>query len=289
MQIGHQESVNHTMTYNDFNRRCEELLARYSDRNNENIRRHIEGLCAVLRREGNAVEAIYGGSVSRGTDVNGISDVDILLVVNQSSLINQPPSRVINYVRETLERHLPFNSIRAGNLAVTVRYADDIEIQILPAIRTNTNGFRIAQPGSTQWSNIVLPDRFAARLVEINRRNNGRVVLTIKLAKAIADCFITKTNRKISGYHMEALAIKAFENYQGPQDSKNMLVHLFGNSMTDVLTPIRDSTGQSIAVDEYLGEGGSRLRKGAETHFGQMRGMINSCRNASDFDSLFCL
>ena len=84
---------------------------------------------------------------------------------------------------------------------------------------------------------------------------------------------------------MEALAIEAFENYSGPQDPKSMLVHLFGNSITSVMTPIRDSTGQSTTVDEYLEEEGSRLRKGAATNFGQMRGNINSCRNASDFDS----
>ena len=277
------------MTYNDFNRRCEELLARYSDRNNLDIRRHIESLCATLRREGNVVQAIYGGSVSRGTDVNGISDVDILLVVNQSSLTSQPPSRVISYVKETLERQLSCNPIRAGNLAVTVEYADKTEIQILPAIRRGTEGFRIARPGSNQWSGTVLPNRFAEKLMEVNQRNGSRVLPTIKLAKAIADCYVRKPSRKISGYHMEALAIKAFENYHGPQDPKSMLVHLFGNSITDVMTPIRDTTGQSTAVDEYMGGEGSRLRKGAATHFGQMRGNINSCRNASDFDSLFCL
>ena len=277
------------MTYNDFNRRCEELLARYSDRNNANIRRRIEGLCAIFRRDGNIVQSIYGGSVSRGTDVIGISDVDILLVVNQSSLINQPPSRVIDYVKETLRHHLSGNPIRAGNLAVTVEYADETEIQILPAIRRDTEGFRIARPGSNQWSGTVLPIRFAERLMEVNQRNGSRVLPTIKLAKAVADCFVTRQSRKISGYHIEALAIRAFENYHGSQDPKSMLAHLFGNSITAVMTPIRDTTGQSATVDEYLGEEGSRLRQRASTYFGQMRRKINSCRNASDFDSLFCL
>lgn len=264
------------MTYNDFNRRCEELLARYSDRNNLAVRRRIEGLCAVLRCDGNVVQPIYGGSVSRGTDVNGISDVDILLVVNQSPLINQPPSRAIDYVKETLEHHLFGNPIRAGNLAVTVTYADETEIQILPAIRRGTEGFRIARPGSNRWSGTVIPNRFAEKLMEVNQRNGSRVLPTIKLAKAIADCFITRQSRKISGYHMEALAIKAFENYHGQRDSKSMLIHLFGNSITDVMTPIRDSTGQSTTVDEYLGEEDSRLRQRASTYFGQMRGKVNS-------------
>ena len=277
------------MAYSDFNRRCEELLARYSDRNNLAIRRRIEGLCAILRRDGNVVQAIYGGSVSRGTDVNGISDVDILLVVNQSPLISQPPSRVMDYVKETLEHHLPGNPIRAGNLAVTVRYADETEIQILPAIRRGIEGFRIARSGSNRWSGTVLPNRFAEKLIEVNQHNGSRVLPTIKLAKAIANCHVRKPSRKIIGYHIEALAIKAFESYQGPQDPKSMLIHLFGNSITAVMTPIRDSTGQSTSVDEYLGAEGSNLRQRASTYFGQMRGRINSCANASDFDSLFFL
>ena len=62
------------------------------------------------------MQPMFGGSVNRGTDVNGISDVDVLLIVNQSSLANQPPSEVITYVRDTIDRRLPNNSVRSGNL-----------------------------------------------------------------------------------------------------------------------------------------------------------------------------
>ena len=59
------------------------------------------------------------------------------------------------------------------------------------------------------------PERFVERLIKVNNSGCGRVVPTIKLAKAMADCFITHVGRKIKGYHMESLAAGPFEGYNG--------------------------------------------------------------------------
>ena len=267
------------MPGDNFNEHCEALLVRYNRRNTQAVTRHLESLCNILRQEGNHVlQTMFGGSVRRRTYVTGLSDVDVLLIVNQSSLANQPPARVIEYVRETIHGRLRQNAVRAGNLAVTVDYAGGIEIQILPAIRTNTGGVRIAEPGSTRWSNVVQPENFARELAEVNQAKNGRVVPVIKLAKAMADCLITRQGWKIRGYHMESLAIDAFRNYQGAQDPKSMLAHLLTNSMTAVMRPIANSTRQTRYVDEYLGPADSKARRRTSTYFGQMRAKINSCR-----------
>ena len=191
-------------------------------------------------------------------------------------------------MRETIQDRLRQNAVRAGNLAVTVNYAGGIDIQILPAIRTNTGGVRIAEPGSTRWSNVVQPENFARQLTEVSQAKNGRVVPVIKLAKAMADCLITRQDWKISGYHMESLSNDAFRNYQGPQDPKSMLIHLLTNSMTAVMSPITNSTRQTRYVDVYLGPADSRARRRASTHLGQIRGKINSCRTRAQLDNLFC-
>ena len=49
-----------------------------------------------------------------------------------------------------------------------------------------------------------------------------------------------------------------------------------------------DSQYGEYRVDGYLGQAGSPARKGASTHFGQMRGKVNSCRTRAEFDELFC-
>ena len=228
------------MQADEFNRYCEDLLVGYNRRNTAATIRRIEDLCSFLRRQGDVVQAMFGGSVRRGTYVSGLSDVDVLLIVNESSLVNRPPAEVIGHVRDTIGRWFHHNTVSTGDLAVTVHYADGIQIQVLPAIRTRSGGVRIAEPGATNWSRVIRPDNFARKLVEINGANGGRVVPTIKLAKAIFDCFIRRPSRKIIGYHMESLAIEAFANYDGPLDPKSMLIHLFGNSIRAVMTPIVD-------------------------------------------------
>ena len=276
------------MADNRFNEYCENLLARYTRRNQQGVTRHLESLCDIIRDEGHVVQTMYGGSVQRGTYVTGLSDVDVLLIVNQSSLVNQSPARVIQQVRRAIKGRLPDNPVTAGNLAVTVGYAGGVEIQVLPAIRTGSGGVRIAEPGSTTWSNVVHPENFARRLAEVNDASNGRVVQVIKLVKAMANCHISRPSRKCSGYHLEALAIRAFRNYQGGQDPKAMLKHFLNHSVTAVKSPIVDTTGQSGYVDEYLGPANSRLRNRASTYFSQMRGKVNSCRTRAQFNDLFC-
>ena len=276
------------MPGDNFNRYCEELLARYTRRNQQAVTRHLESLCNMIRDQGHVVQTMYGGSVQRGTYVTGLSDIDVLLIVNQSSLVNQPPARVIQQIQQTIQTRLPNNPVRAGNLAVTVGYASGIEIQILPAIRTNAGGIRIAEPGSTGWSNVVHPENFARRLSEVNAANNGRVVQVIKLAKAMANCYISRPSRKFSGYHLESLAIDAFRNYQGAQDPKTMLKHFLSHSATAVRNPIPNTAGQTAYVDEYLGPANCRLRNRASTYFSQMRANVNSCTTRAQFNALFC-
>ena len=272
-----------------FNEYCENLLKQYKRRNTKAVERHLKGVCDVLRHEDDhMVQTKFGGSVQKGTYVTGLSDVDILLIVNQSTLKNKSPLKVIKYVRDTIQRRFPKNSVYKGKLAVTISYADKSEIQVLPAIRT-TDGFRIADPGSTKWSNVVHPERFVERLIKVNNSRGGRVVPTIKLAKAMADCFITHEDRKIKGYHMESLAVDAFKDYKGDLDSRSTLLHFLAYSIEAVMSPIPDPTGQSTYADEYLGPSDAPLRKRASTYFGQMRGEVKRCRTKAEFNDLFCI
>ena len=276
------------MTTDNFNRYCEELLVTYNKRKTAAVTRHLKSLCDFLREQGHTtVQTMFGGSVRRGTFVNGLSDIDVLLTVTNTSLANRPPKEVIAHVQETVQRRLPQNKVTAGRLAVTVEYADGAEIQLLPAIRRKS-GVRIAEPGSMHWSNVVQPERFAEKLAKVNEAHNGRVILAIKLAKAMADCFISDPNKKISGYHMESLAIDAFQNYRGTEDPKAMLLHLFTHSMAAAMSPIKDRTGQSRHVDEYLGEPISRSRRRVSGYFAEMRAKVRSCRTKAQFDDLFC-
>ena len=261
-------------------------LRDYNDRDTEAINRHIRGLRDALEQSADVLPTRFGGSVSRHTYVDGLSDVDVLLVVNDSSLSGHDPRAVIQRMADLIQQRMPRTQVRTGRLAVTVTYADGHEIQVLPAIKTRA-GVRIANPGSNEWSGVLHPERFARKLTEVNQANGGRVIPTIKLTKALSNRVIRSDRDKISGYHIESLAIEAFKNYKGSTDRKSMVNHLLQFSSSAVMHPIGDSTGQSRFVDDYMGNPRSDARAKAATHFRQMKNRLESAKSDSDLDNLF--
>ena len=160
---------------------------------------------------------------------------------------------------EVLREELGYEvRVNEGQLAVTVLFPGEAPIQILPAIRTAT-GVRIPAGDGTGWSSVIRPDAFAIELTERNRAHSGRLVPVIKLAKGVvADL---PDSIRPSGYHMESLAVEAFQQYSGPRTYKAMLHHFFEAASSLVLSPIGDNTGQSLNVDQNLGEADSRARQ----------------------------
>ena len=60
-----------------------QLLARFNDRDTPLVRRRLDEILAVLDNVlDNKIEQIFGGSVAKHTYVDGLSDIDCLLVVN---------------------------------------------------------------------------------------------------------------------------------------------------------------------------------------------------------------
>ena len=72
------------MSDDNFNKYCEDLLAKYTRKNTQTVTQRLESLCGFLRQKGNVVQTMFGGSVRKGTYVIGLSDVDAFLIVNQS-------------------------------------------------------------------------------------------------------------------------------------------------------------------------------------------------------------
>lgn len=263
------------------------LLRNYNDRDTEAINRHIKGIRDALEQSvEDVIRPLFGGSVSKHTYVDGLSDIDVLMRVNDSSFSGQSPKKAIQHMADLIKQRMPRTNVSTGDLAVTVSYSDGIEIQILPAIKTKS-GIRIPDPKSNGWSRVIHPEKFTDKLTKVNQANQGRVIPAIKLVKGLADRGIQRKGDKISGYHLESLAIEAFNNYRGPHDLKSMVNRLLSFSVDAVLQPIKDSTGQSRLVDEYLGLPESSKRKRASAAFRKIKDSFNNCRSTADLDNLF--
>jgi len=233
------------------------LLAKYSDRDVETTNSYLDTIKKALAKDiDGTVDLIYGGSVAKHTYVDGFSDIDALVLLDRSELRDMSPEEVKKYFFLRLKERLPETQIEQGTLAITVKFKD-AEIQLLPAIRYGT-GFRIADFTGTRWS-VIKPTEFASLLTKANQDAGGKVIPTIKLAKSIISQL--PENRRLTGYHAETLAVEMFRHYDGPRTVKAMLRHFFLESPKLVLRPIKDKTGQSKYVDDYLGPPDGLQRK----------------------------
>src|SRR5690606_36829855 len=134
----------------------------------------------------------------------------------------------------------------AGRMAVTIRFSDGIEVQVLPAFRSG-DVFHIPNPENTRWVT-TCPTRVSSQLTEVNQRLSGKVVPVIKLAKAI--CYANDID--VKSYHLENMALQAFSSYTGQQTLSPMLKHLFNQAKSLVLQPMSDPCGQSADITSGL-------------------------------------
>lgn len=258
----------------------DELVA-YNARDTALVRERLDEVKARLSDvlEG-SFDQLFGGSVAKKTYVDGLSDIDSLLIINDTSLAGKSPSDALDRMVGILSGRLEdVVRVSRGRMAVTVEYADGMEVQLLPAIRTDT-GLRVPSSRTSGWSHIN-PEGFQKALSAANADCGGKLVPVIKLAKAV-NATLPEPLR-LSGYHMESLGIAAFRNYSGSRVAAEMLPAYFEKAARLVLAPIRDSTGQSVHVDEYLGPAQSADRV-ARGHV--LERIARRMRNATTAQSL---
>lgn len=262
-------------------------LADLNNRDIDTINRYlgeIEG--ALDDRIESFDRLLFGGSVAKHTYVDGLSDVDSLVLLTDEALAEKEPAEVRNEFRSTLMRNLPqgeIQEIRVGRMAVTVTYRDGTEIQLLPAVQSKGN-ISISSEDGKSWIQIQ-PKAFAQDLSRTNRKQGGSVVPAIKLTKAIVANRLG--DKGPGGYHLEALAVAAFRDYSGARTPKAMVTRLFERASKDILRRIQDVTGQSRYVDEALGPANSGARRELSRTFDKIAKITSESPSVADWRTLF--
>jgi hypothetical protein len=243
------------------NEKINDKLGKYNARDTVSHREHLNDIKQIIEHDKDGtVDLKFAGSVSKHTYVDGLSDVDVLVLVNNSELAEKKPNEIKDYIKSKLQQKLrDIEEIRTGSLAVTLRFSDGTEIQLLPALKIG-DGYRIPKEKGNDWSNVTKPDKFASKLTDVNEKCGQKVVPIIKIAKSINAQL--PEDQQLSGYHIESLAIKIFRNYpdDAPRTPKAMLKYFFERAKDEVKTPIKDHTQQSIHVDDELGPENSPQR-----------------------------
>jgi hypothetical protein len=236
------------------------LLGTYNSRDHSLVSERLARLKDALGGEiEGTLDQLFGGSVAKHTYVDGLSDVDSLVFINDTSLEGKEPQAVLEKMEGVIRKSLGTEAeVHHGKMAVTVTFRDGMAIQLLPAMKTDGSHVHVPSSRTGGWSKIN-PVTFQEALTRRNAQCGGKLVPTIKLAKAVVGQL--PPTQRLSGYHMESLAISAFRDYEGPKTTAAMLPTFFERSKELILNPIRDRSGQSIHVDAYLGEANSDSRQ----------------------------
>lgn len=243
----------------DLSRMFGELLGEFNSRDAPTVSARLGEIKAAMQDnlEG-SFDQLFGGSVAKHTYVDGLSDIDSVMLINDSDLESKSPQialeRIVHAIRARLKGEA---TVEHGRMAVTVTYPDGMVIQLLPAIKSADGRLHVPSSRRDAWS-AINPTTFREVLTRRNQECAGKLVPTIKLAKAVNGQL--PAVQRLSGYHMESLGIAAFKNYKGAMTTSAMLPVFFERARVLLLSPIRDSTGQSVHVDEYLGPTNSAAR-----------------------------
>jgi hypothetical protein len=226
-----------------------DVLASANDRNTDAVATHLDEIRRALGKDiEGSVDLLFGGSVSKKTYVDGVSDVDALVVLNNSELAGKSPKEVCDYFLARLRERFPSTEVTPDGFALDVQFGD-VTVQIVPVIRKGQD-LLLPNDTCTAWSR-VQPKAFTDALTAVNKTCANKVVPTIKLAKALMASL--PEARRISGYHAELLATEIFTSYDGALTPKAMVQHFFAKAPQLVREPMRDPTGQSRFVDDHLG------------------------------------
>jgi predicted nucleotidyltransferase len=103
------------------------LLVSLNQRDSEKVQKYVDDIRAVLGEEHEIEKFLFGGSVAKHTFVDGLSDIDALVVLKRADLEGKNPREVLKSFFDTLHDGLTRDlvvTLDKGNLAVTVRIFD---------------------------------------------------------------------------------------------------------------------------------------------------------------------
>ena len=260
----------------DVCRRLSDFLRDYNQRDASVINERLSQITEILSDYlESSITTRFGGSVSKHTYVDGISDVDCLLLLKPSQFSAESPQQLLQelegIIREVMRNQA---TVERTPLSLKVIFSDGPELQLLPALPTAT-GLRIPTYESDEWSQVIHPDQFTNSLTTVNQKQNGNVVPAIKIIKPAIENL--SLNPKIKGYHIEALAVRIFQDYSGELNTKAMVQHFFERASDLIKTPIRDQTGQSNYIDDHFGPRNSEIRENTSK---VLRDLVNRLNQA---------
>lgn len=280
-----RESAEQQRLNSDVNKLLQDMLTTFNERDSEKIKEYLEKTQEILSERIEIEQFLFGGSVAKHTYVDGLSDVDALVILRDDDLADKSPQAVLNVFHRLLKDNLTADEVESvdkGTLAVTVNYRDGTEIQLLPALRIGSK-VSISDAWGNSWKE-TNPKIFQQALTSANERLNNALVPAIKLAKSIISGL--PKQKRLTGYHTESLALEAVKGYRGTKTVKALLMQIFEDASERVKYPISDITGQSRIVDTYLGNKNSAERRSISDALAGVARKLNAANSVDQWKTI---
>ena len=244
----------------DVDQLLQRFLAQVNDRDADATKEHLDAVTEALEGVADVETLLFGGSVAKHTFVDGLSDVDALVILERAGTQGILPQKLLADMERQISnvlRRADVESVVRGSLAVTVRFGDGTELQLLPAVRSGST-INIPDSSGAGW-NATNPKKFQRQLTSENKRLNRALIPTVKLVKSLVGDL--PEQQRLSGYHTEALCVDASRSFRGEAKPRELLTHVLDHAARRVMKPMRDVTGQERVVDGYLGAANSPERR----------------------------
>src|SRR5258708_5950315 len=126
-------------------------------------------------------DQLFGGSVAKHTYVDGLSDIDSLVLINDSDLESKSPKIALERMEAIIKGRLKQDAaVEHGRMAVTVTFPDGMVIPLLPAIESSDGHLHLPSSHPYAWSQFD-PTAFPEALTKPHQECAGNLLPTIKL------------------------------------------------------------------------------------------------------------
>src|SRR6266849_5145954 len=101
-----QEETEQKRLDTNVNEYLQQLLVRLNERNPEKIQEYIDEIAGILGEHQEIERFLFGGSVAKHTFVDGLSDVDALVILEASVEGERGPEEMRQVLYDTLRQNL---------------------------------------------------------------------------------------------------------------------------------------------------------------------------------------
>jgi hypothetical protein len=242
--------------------------------NTERIGRAVTHAC------GHQTQVMISGSLPKGTFVKGISDIDLLAIRKARTFTCISPRQLRHSILEALYAGISPARVTEDRFAAKVD-APPLSIHIVPCVYALSQvGFPVSE---CEWTPIR-PHIFAARLYRRNEHLRGKLTTAIRLAKVILNNL--GHYPRVSGCHIEALALMATARIVSHHDILSILSSILSFSARRIVEPTRDVTLQTRHVDAHLGKAFSQERRSLAAQIATVAEAISRSRAQSNYKPL---